>query len=151
MSLMVSSLISRWRLGCVHVQRIEIAHCGESLSSAATQELEKGVCHFGDSVLGFAQGGFSMVVAGVGVEIFLFETGDNVSIVHLNELKVSEGGFAYVWEFIEVSHIESVVSEFVVSCKHFKKNTCVTDKGERCTSSFNNPHPHPSSISWHLL
>ena len=148
MSLMVSSLILRKQLGCVHVRRMKIAHCGESLSHAATQGLEKGVCHFGDSNLGFAQGGFSVVVAGVGVEIFLFETGGDIGIVHLDELKVSGEGFAYVGVFVGVSHIETVVSEVVVSCKHFKKNTCVTDKGEQCiTGLFKNPCPCPSSIS----
>jgi hypothetical protein len=106
---MVLSLISRWRLGCVHVRRIDIAHCGESLSCAATQGLEKGVCRFGDSV--FARGGFSVVATGVGVEIFLFETGGNIGIVHLNELEVSEGEFSYVRESVAVSHVESVVSE----------------------------------------
>jgi hypothetical protein len=66
------------------------------LSHAATQGLEKGVCRFGDSGLVFARGGFSVVVTGVGVEIFLFETSSNVGTVHLNELEVSGGGFAYV-------------------------------------------------------
>jgi hypothetical protein len=106
---MVSSLISRWRLGCVHVWRIEIARCGESLSHAATQGLEKGVCHFGDSV--FAQGGFSVVATGVGVEICLFETGGDIGIVHLNELEVSGRGFSYVRESVAVSRVESVASE----------------------------------------
>jgi hypothetical protein len=109
MSLMVSSLISRWRLGFVHVQRIDIAHCGESLSRTATQRLEKGVCCFGDSV--FARGGFSMVVTGVGVEIFLFETGGDIGIVHLNELEVSGRGFSYVRESVAVSCVEFIVSE----------------------------------------
>jgi hypothetical protein len=89
------------------------------------------VCHFGDSVLDldFTRRGFSVVVAGVGVDIFLYETGGNVGIVHLDELKVLEG-FAYVGEFVMVSHIESIVSEFVLSCEHLKKNACVTDRGE---------------------
>jgi hypothetical protein len=76
---------------------------------SATQGLEKGVCHFGDSVFGFTQGGFAIVVAGVGVEIFSFETSGDVGTVHLNELEVSEG-FAYVGESIMVSRIESIVS-----------------------------------------
>jgi hypothetical protein len=67
---------------------MEIACCGESLSRAATQGLEKGVCHFGFSFFGFALGGFSMVMAGVGVEISLFETGGDIDMVHLDELEV---------------------------------------------------------------
>jgi hypothetical protein len=44
------------------------------------------VCHF--SFFGFARGGFSMVVAGIGVEIFSFETGGNIGMVHFDELEV---------------------------------------------------------------
>jgi hypothetical protein len=121
---------------------MEMAHCGESVSHTATHGVEKGVCHFEDLVLDldFTRRGFSVVVAGVGVEIFLFETGGHVGIVHLDKLKVSEG-FAYVGEFIMVSCIvESIVSEFMLSCEHFKKNVCVTNRGERCfTGSFQNP------------
>ena len=76
-------------MGCVHVRRIDVAHYGESLSRAATQGVEKGVCRF-VSIGIFARDGFSIVSTGGGVEIFLFETGD-VGTVHLNELEVSEG------------------------------------------------------------
>jgi hypothetical protein len=129
---------------------MDIARCGESLSRAATQGFEKGVCRFDDWV--FARGGFSVAITGVGVELFLFETGDDIGTVHLNELEVSEEGFSYVGESVIVSRIESIVSEFV-SCWHFKKNACVTDKGEQgCfTGSFKNPHPRPSSTSWRSL
>jgi hypothetical protein len=67
---------------------MEIARCGESLSRVATQGLEKGVCRFGFSFFGFARGGFSMVMAGFGVEIISFETGGDIGIVHLDELEV---------------------------------------------------------------
>jgi hypothetical protein len=35
-----------------------------------------------------------MVVVGVGVEIFLFETGSDIGMVHLDKLEVREEGFA---------------------------------------------------------
>ena len=64
------------------------------------------------------------------MEMFSFETDGDIGIVHLNELEVSEEGFSYVGESVVVSRIESIVSE-LVSCWHFKKNACVTDKGEQ--------------------
>jgi hypothetical protein len=117
---------------------MDMARCGESLSRAATQGVEKGVwCLF------FARNGSFAVVAGGGVEIFSFKTGD-IGIVHLDELEVSKEG-AYVGESVDVSRVESNVSKFVSSCEHFKKNACVTDRGERrFTGSFKNPH----RVSW---
>jgi hypothetical protein len=111
---------------------MDIARCGESLSRIATQGAVKGVCHFGVSV--FAQGCFSVVAASGGGEIFSFKTGD-IGIVHLDELEVLKE-FACVDESIVVSCIESIVSKFVLSCKHFKKNVCVTDRGEWRFTSF---------------
>jgi hypothetical protein len=61
-----------------------MARKGESLSRAATQGAEKGVCRFGDS---FARGGSFAVSSGSEGEIFLFETGA-IGIVHLNGLEV---------------------------------------------------------------
>ena len=88
------------------------------------------------------------MVAGIGFEIFLFETG-SVGSVHLNKLEVSEG-VTHVGESVTVLRVESIVSEFIQSCEHFKKNACVTDRGEQSfTSSLKNPHLHPSSTSWH--